>query len=158
MGRPPLFQQMQVAFMCGFTLFEVWLGVKWVRHARVTEFTKRDWFGALGFWLGFLSSSVLGYEVAYFGAIHEPFVGVSGLLYLILLGSLSAVGGLLFGLMGRSWVRPTAVFVSVVAAFEWANLVFPFTQEYVIAETMIATLVAGTLLWFAIRRWASAPR
>jgi hypothetical protein len=148
-----LLHQMRIAFFLGFTLLAVWLVVKWVRHAQATAFTVRDWLGAFGFWLGILSSSVLGYSYAHFWVTHKLLVaGGLGLWHLLEFGSLTAVGGLLFGFAGRGWVRRAAVFVSVVAAFQWANLDFPITDR-VTTETMLATLAAGTLLWFGIHMW-----
>jgi hypothetical protein len=123
-----LLDQIRIVFMLGFALFAAWLVVKWVRHAWATALTVRDWHGAFAFWLGILSSSVLGYLYAYFWVTHKLLVTSGlGLRYLLELGSYSAVGGLLFGLAGRGWVRRAAAFISVVAAFQWASF-FSFYQ------------------------------
>ncbi|HME59095.1 MAG TPA: hypothetical protein VKF63_12210 [Terracidiphilus sp.] len=158
MNWPYLIQQIRVVFLLGFTLFAVWLVVKWVRHARVTSFTIRDWIGAFAFWLGILSSFVLGYSYAYFWATHMFLAGARGLLYLLEFGFVTAVAGTLLGVAGRGWVRRAAVFVSVVAAFQWANFAFPPTGVYLVTEAMFASLAAGMLLWVGIHKIRTARK
>ena len=146
-----LLHQMRIAFLLGFALLEVWLVVKWVRHAWTTVFTLRDWLGAFAFWLGILSSCVLGYDYAYYWLTRRLVVATGlGLFRLLEFGLLTAIGSLPFGFTGRGWVRRAAVFVSVVAAFQWANLCLPSRFEHIFTEAMFTTLVAGTLLWFGI--------
>jgi hypothetical protein len=158
MNWPYLIQQTRVVFLLGFTLFAVWLVVNWVRHARATSFTIRDWIGAFAFWLGILSSSVLGYSYAYYWATHKFLGGIQGLYELTGYGFLTTVAGTLVGLAGRGWVRRAAEFVLVVAAFEWARF-FPIrVHDYVFTEVMFAALAVGTLLWFGIHKIRTARK
>jgi hypothetical protein len=152
MDWPYLLDQMRSVFLLGFALFAGWLVVKWVRHARTTSFTIRDWIGAFAFWLGILSASVLGYSYVYFWATHKFLGGIEGLYELTGYGFLTTLAGILAGFAGRGWVRRAAVFVFAVTAFEWTRF-FPFrVHDYLITEAMFATLAAGTLLWFGIHK------
>jgi len=150
-----LIHELRVVFLQGFTLFSVWSVMRWVRYARAATFTKRDWFGAFAFWIGILLSSLLGYYYAYFWVTNKLVVA---LIPVSLVSFVTAVGGLLLGLAGRGWVRRAAVFVLVVVAFQWANLVFIPTPEYVVMAVMFATLSAGTLLWYGIHFWVRRGR
>lgn len=145
-----LVHQLRVVFMLLFGLLAIWLMMKWVHNAQKARFTVRDWLGSLAFWLGMLSASVLGFCYAYFSVFHKLIADARGLLYFLEFGVCTAVAGILLGVAGYGWVRRAAVFVSVVAAFQWANLAFPAADEHLTTEAMLATLAVGVFIWFGI--------
>jgi hypothetical protein len=147
-----LIYRVRVVFLLGFILFAIWLMASWMRHARENLSTIRDWIGAFAFWLGILSCSVLGYQYAYFGVTHKLVADVGTMASLVWYGLLTSIGGIPVAFAGRGWVRRAAVFILVVATFEWSHFEHASRRDYVVTEAMFATLAFGALLWFAIHK------
>jgi hypothetical protein len=153
-GRSDLAYQMRVAFMMIYTPIAVWLLVKWFRRVRGMRFTSRDWLGAIAFWFGILSSLIQGCVYLYYSLTQRLIFGSGlGLWYLLMLGLMTALCGLIFGVAGRGWVRRAAVFVSAAMAFQWANLGCPLQYKVLLTELMFVIMIGGTLLWFGIHLW-----
>jgi hypothetical protein len=138
-----LLDRVRVVFLLGFILSAIWLMARWLRHARENLCTIRDWIGAFAFWLGILSCSVLGYQYSYFGATHKLAADVGTMASLIWNCLLASMGGILVAFAGRGWVRRAAVFVLVVATFEWAHFEHASRRDYVVTESMFASTPPG---------------
>jgi hypothetical protein len=149
---------MRVVFLLGFILFTIWLMARWMRHARENLSTIRDWIGAFAFWLGIVSCFVLGYQYAYFAATHKLVADIGTIASLISSCLLASIGGISIAFAGRGWVRRAAVFILVVAAFEWSRPQQAASCGYMITEAMFATLAVGALLWFAIHKIRTARK
>jgi hypothetical protein len=156
MAWQDLLYRVRVVFLLGFILFAIWLMARWIRHARENLSTMRDWIGAFAFWLGILSCSILAYQYAYFGATHKLVADDVTMASLFYYGLLASIGGILVAFAGRGWVRRAAVFILVVAAFEWDHFQHGYSRGYVVTEAMFATLAVGALMWFAIRKIRTA--
>jgi hypothetical protein len=158
MNWPYLIQLTRVVFLLGFILFAIWQMMRWMRHARENLSTIRDWIGAFAFWLGIVSCSVLGFQYAYFAATHKLVADIGTMASLISSCLLASIAGIPIAFAGRGWVRRAAVFILVVAAFEWSLPEHAASRGYVITETMFAALAVGALLWFAIHKIRTARK
>jgi hypothetical protein len=53
-------------------------------------------------------------------------------------------------------VRHAAVFISVVAFFEWEHFEQAYSRDYVVTEAMFGTLAVWAFLWVAIHKIRAA--
>jgi hypothetical protein len=102
-----------------YAAFVVWTLARWIQTARATQLRMRDWLGAFGLAAGAFSASLLALYHIYFAAKGTPIADGSALDVYLAVGSLAGVAGVILGLIGRGWVRSSALIVSLAIIFHW---------------------------------------
>lgn len=128
-------------FLYAYAVFVIYALLRWILTSGKSEYSLRDWLGSLGLAAGACSALLFAGFFAYWWTEHRIIAhGLGQGLYFLVGGSL-AIGGLILGLTGRGWIRPSAVFIALVMMFQWwGELIFQIGGTGTVTIAMFVSL------------------
>src|SRR6185437_2172899 len=106
-----------------------------------SEYSLRDWLGSLGLAAGTSSAMLFAAFFVYLWAAHRLIANGLAQVFYFLAGGFLAIGGLILGLVGRGWIRSTAVFVALVMLFQWwGELIFQIRTKGFVTIAMFVSV------------------
>lgn len=128
----------------------IWLFARFILVKRFTLFSLRDRLGASGLLTGICSWALFAFFYVYLAAQHRIIFSGSVYSQVIydIVGSCTAIAGAVLALIGRGWVRRSALFVSLGMCFHWLGLWFLLDvglDQWITIGTLALVVAWGTI-------------
>lgn len=111
--------QFKEQIMGAYAAFVVWTLARLIQTASSIKWSLRDRAGAFGLAAGAFSASLLASYYIFLAVENTLIAHGSALDVYFIVGSCAGAAGTIFALIGRGWVRRSALMISLVVVLQW---------------------------------------